>query len=373
MEYVHSQRDLKGRNMMHLDLKPENVLLANAGTQADPHWICKVADFGMDGDETESSDGAVTLVRTASPSVKATTSGEWTGTPEYMSPEATGQLKSVEVGQAADVFSFAIVLWEMLAWHRVRLGFGDAALQTVWVAKDGEELRGKHGMPGTLPEDGVPQGAYQREDMRCVTVWMMKGARPEAEGQSQWPTGLLLLIQACWAHMPGDRLTFPQVVRVLQAMQDSTDGLLWQHETVNAPQLLSKWLKDLGVNSGAECFDGYIQGDLEEMTVDDKDFTQFLEDDDLNEYIEEIAEELAEAEREAFTTGMKDMAAQQETAEEQQSPRDKLLTMTGGGEEDVAQELAAKNKELTAKDQEIALLKAQLQKLQPPKEGVPPV
>ena len=183
--------------------------------------------------------------------------------------------------------------------------------------------------------------------------------------------------------MPGERLTFPQVVRVLQAMQDSTDGLLWQHETVNAPQLLSKWLKDLGVNSGVECFDGYIQGDLEEMTVDDKDFTQFLEDDDLNEYIEEIAEELAEAEREAFTTGMKDMAAQQVAVEEQQSPRGKLLAMTGGGEEDVATlraentqlktELTAKDKELTAKDERIAALEAHLQKLQQPKEGVPPV
>ena len=91
--------------------------------------------------------------------------------------------------------------------------------------------------------------------------------------------------------------------------------------------------------------------------------------------------------------------AQQETAEaeEQQSPRDKLLAMIGGGEQDVAtlkkeltahqkelaakdkeltakdKELTAKDKELTAKDQEIALLKAQLQKLQQPKEGVPPV
>ena len=84
--------------------------------------------------------------------------------------------------------------------------------------------------------------------------------------------------------------------------------------------------------------------------------------------------------------------AQQETAEveEQQSPRDKLLAMIGGGEQDVAtlkkeltahqkelaakdKELTAKDKELAAKDQEIALLKAQLQKLQPPKEGVPPV
>ena len=77
--------------------------------------------------------------------------------------------------------------------------------------------------------------------------------------------------------------------------------------------------------------------------------------------------------------------AQQETAEaeEQQSPRDKLLAMIGGGEQDVAtlkkeltahqKELAAKDKELTAHQEEIAKLKAQLQKLQPPKEGVPPV
>eukprot|EP01047_Picozoa_sp_COSAG01_P101240 COSAG01_NODE_31000_length_605_cov_3.721344_1_plen_84_part_00 len=57
--------------------------------------------------------------------------------------------------------------------------------------------------------------------------------------------------------------------------------------------------------------------------------------------------------------------------------------MTGGGEEDVATlraentqlktELTAKDKELTAKDERIAALEAQLQKLQQPKEGVPPV
>ena len=95
--------------------------------------------------------------------------------------------------------------------------------------------------------------------------------------------------------------------------------------------------------------------------------------------------------------------AQQVAVEEQQSPRDKLLAMTGGGEEDVAtlraentqlkteltvnqQELAVNQQELTAKDEEIAvnqkeltthqkeieLLKAKLQQLQQPKEGVPP-
>ena len=63
--------------------------------------------------------------------------------------------------------------------------------------------------------------------------------------------------------------------------------------------------------------------------------------------------------------------AQQVTAEveEQQSPRNKLLAMIGGGKQDVA----TLKQELTAHQEEIAKLKAQLQKLQSPKEGVPPV
>ena len=94
-----------------------------------------------------------------------------------------------------------------------------------------------------------------------------------------------------------------------------------------------------------------------------------------------------------FRDAVRGLAEAQQVAvevEEQQSPRDTLLEMTGGGEEDVEtlraentqlkteltanrQELAAKDEEMKIKDEEIALLKAQLQKLQPPKEGVPPV
>lgn len=83
--------------------------------------------------------------------------------------------------------------------------------------------------------------------------------------------------------------------------------------------------------------------------------------------------------------------AQQVTVEveEQQLPRDKLLEMTGGGEEDVEtlraentqlktelaakdEEIAVNQKELTTHQKEIELLKAQLQQLQQPKEAVPP-
>ena len=90
---------------------------------------------------------------------------------------------------------------------------------------------------------------------------------------------------------------------------------------------------------------------------------------------------------------MRGLAEAQQVAvevEEQQSPRDKLLAMTGGNEEDVAtlraentqlktelaahqEEIATNRQELTAKDERIAALEAHLQKLQQPKEGVPPV
>ena len=87
-----------------------------------------------------------------------------------------------------------------------------------------------------------------------------------------------------------------------------------------------------------------------------------------------------------FRDAVRGLAEAQHVAvevEEQQSPRDTLLEMTGGGEEDVEtlkhvieqkdEQMKMKDEEMKIKDEEIALLKAQLQKLQPPKEGVPPV
>eukprot|EP01048_Picozoa_sp_COSAG05_P015268 COSAG05_NODE_1822_length_4012_cov_18.291592_1_plen_78_part_00 len=71
---------------------------------------------------------------------------------------------------------------------------------------------------------------------------------------------------------------------------------------------------------------------------------------------------------------------QSESQTQEGNARTRLLAMLGVGEEDVAmlpqvieQKDKAYQKELTAKDERIAALEAQLQKLQQPKEGVPPV
>eukprot|EP01048_Picozoa_sp_COSAG05_P026844 COSAG05_NODE_7536_length_799_cov_6710.162857_1_plen_191_part_10 len=74
MAYVHLQsaEDKTGSviPMLHLDLKPENVLIAK---NEDQHWVAKVADFGWRPDIEQE---------------------EWTGTTQYMAPEFGKSLAS---------------------------------------------------------------------------------------------------------------------------------------------------------------------------------------------------------------------------------------------------------------------------------------
>ncbi|MBU1670921.1 MAG: protein kinase [Actinobacteria bacterium] len=84
LSYAH------GHNVVHRDIKPDNVFLLPDGT-------VKVVDFG------------IALVQTAS---TITVSGQVLGTPRYMSPE---QVKGEAVGPPSDIFSTGTLLYEMLA------------------------------------------------------------------------------------------------------------------------------------------------------------------------------------------------------------------------------------------------------------------
>ncbi len=86
------------RGIVHRDLKPENVFLAKSGTTIQP----KLLDFGIakrrpGGEHTES---VITDV------------GALVGSPAYSSPEQVDCRE--DVGQAADIWSFCVVLYECL-------------------------------------------------------------------------------------------------------------------------------------------------------------------------------------------------------------------------------------------------------------------
>ena len=87
-------------NVIHRDIKPENILLTERGR-------VKVLDFGLArnfGAFTSTQDGA-TIVDSL------TDSGAIVGTLPYMAPE---QLRREQLDRRSDIFSFGIVLFEMM-------------------------------------------------------------------------------------------------------------------------------------------------------------------------------------------------------------------------------------------------------------------
>ncbi|CAI9773362.1 unnamed protein product [Fraxinus pennsylvanica] len=150
MEYLHS------RNIVHFDLKCDN-LLVNLKDPSRP--ICKVADFGL------SKIKRNTLV-----------TGGVRGTLPWMAPELLNG-GSNKVSEKVDVFSFGIVLWEILT---------------------GEE-------PYANMHYGAIIGGIVNNTLRppvpsfCDPEWR-------------------LLMEQCWAPDPMLRPSFPEIARRLRTM-----------------------------------------------------------------------------------------------------------------------------------------------------------
>jgi hypothetical protein len=85
--------------VVHRDVKPSNVFLADAGHAAGP--VVKVIDFG------------IAVVDEAAGQSRITSMGKIVGSPAYMSPEQ--MMAASDVDLRADVWSMGVLLYEILA------------------------------------------------------------------------------------------------------------------------------------------------------------------------------------------------------------------------------------------------------------------
>jgi serine/threonine protein kinase len=102
LEAAHEQ------GIVHRDLKPANIKLR-------PDGAVKVLDFGL-AKAWESDHGDSSLSLSPTMTNHATAAGLILGTAAYMSPE---QAAGTPADRRADIWSFGVVLWEMLTGHKL--------------------------------------------------------------------------------------------------------------------------------------------------------------------------------------------------------------------------------------------------------------
>ena len=158
--------------MTHRDIKPANILVGKSG-------YAKLADFGLAKlTDTKAADVTRTL------GVEPTRPGMIVGTVAYMSPE---QASGGPVDARSDIFSFGVVLYEMIAGRRPFAGANDLeVLQTI-----------KHAAAASLAEDvptalrGVVEKALEKDaadryqSMREMVVDLRRLMRPPTEAPAR--------------------------------------------------------------------------------------------------------------------------------------------------------------------------------------------
>ncbi len=126
--YIH------GRGVLHLDLKPSNILLDCEENAAWDQVIPRVSDFGLAlSDEPDSSETSLAGPR---------------GTPSYMAPEQTAASGS-KLGPATDIHALGAILFELLT--------GRPPFQAASTIETLDQVRGQEPVPPRRLNSAIPR------------------------------------------------------------------------------------------------------------------------------------------------------------------------------------------------------------------------
>lgn len=168
------------KGLIHRDIKPANIMLT-------PEGHAKVMDFGL-AKHFATSDADTTA---GGPPVTVTGEGLTPGTPAYMSPE---QLHGRDLDPRSDIFSFGIVLYEMLGGrHPFKKETGITTASAI-LNEEPQPIAGViEGVPDGLqrvvgrmlakePAERYPSMAGVHADLRRI-ITEMEGAKAKARSK----------------------------------------------------------------------------------------------------------------------------------------------------------------------------------------------
>jgi serine/threonine protein kinase len=184
MSFLHS------KGFIHRDLKSLNVLCTENGR-------CMIADLGLarrleraaDADavntDKKKKKNQLSLQNSDGYERKHEGVTAWAGTAAWMAPEVTGY----DYGPSVDVFSFGVVLWELLTCR-------------------------------------IPWAGSSYTFAHLIIRAVLRGERPEVtdEDLKEVPDGYVALMKQCWQTEPKERPTFKRAMAMLAELSGEGGG-----------------------------------------------------------------------------------------------------------------------------------------------------